>query len=458
MAAESDLLQWVVIWAVTAAFLLARHWRSDAGAGLMFTYVLMFGVLHWIGPAMFLLPWHDSRGALLTAEGLRLATIATLALAAGSEVIAWGSRHTRLAPGVAGVPTPIDSRLVNLYFVTGALLYLVVMPFAASLPSLTAFVSTGSVLVVLGMALHCWNAWITGHRRRFWCWIAVSAAWPFVTVLSEGFLGYGFGFMLMVVTFVASFYRPRWQVVAAGVLLAYAGLSVYVTYMRDRVAIREVVWNQGALLDRATSVAASVQSIELFDFRNPDHLHRVEDRLNQDWLVGAASYYLEGRPTEFAHGATLMAAVAAVIPRALWPDKPVIGGSGDLVATYTGLRFADGTSVGVGQVMEAYVNFGTDGVVVVFFLIGAIIMLIDRWAAYRLSCGDGNGFAVWYLPGLCALQIGGSLSEVTSAAAASFAMAFLLNSFATFKRWVRGSAVEVPGADVAAGAPTEAPL
>lgn len=456
MPAEADLLRWVIIWAITAVFLLVRHWRSNAGAGLMFSYVLMFGVLHWLGPVMFLLPWHDQRGALLTVEGLRLATTAMLALAAGSEVVVWGSRHTRLTAAQRTQPPSIDRRLINLYFLTGAVLYLLVMPLAASIPSLTAFVSTGSVLLVLGIGLHCWNNWITGHRRRFWFWVAVSGVWPFVTVLSEGFLGYGFGFMLMVVAFVASFYRPRWHVVVAAVLLAYGGLSVYVTYMRDRVAIREVVWNDGAFFDRASSVADSIRRIERFDFSNPDHLRRVEDRLNQDWLVGASSYYLESRPTDFARGETLLMALAAVVPRALWPDKPVVGGSGDLVSRYTGLRFAEGTSVGIGQVMEAFVNFGTDGVVVIFFLIGVVIVLVDRWSAYRLSLGDGNGFAVWYLPGLCMLQIGGSLSEVTSAAAASFAMAFLLNRIATFKRWARSGSPAPMAVPVEADVPTEA--
>ncbi len=457
MAAEEDLLYWVVVWAMTAGFLLVRHWRSNTGAGLMFAYVLMFGVLHWVAPVMFLLPWHDQRGTLYTAQGLRLATIAMIALAAGSEVVVWFSRRTRLAEALRAAPVPVDSRLVNLFFATGLVLYVVVMPFANSVASLTAIVSTGSVLVVLGMGLHCWNGWITGNRRRFWLWVALSVTWPFVTVLSEGFLGYGFGFMLMILAFVASFYRPRWRVVVAGALLAYAGLSVYVTYMRDRVAIRDVVWNDGALTERASSVATSVSAIEWFDFSNPRHLRRVEDRLNQNWLVGAASYYLESRPNEFARGATLVAAAAAVVPRAIWPDKPVIGGSGDLVTTYTGLRFADGTSVGVGQVMEAYLNFGTDGVVLVFFLIGMAIVTIDRWAAYRLSQGDGNGFAVWYLPGLCMLQIGGSLSEVTSAAAASFAMAFLLNRFAKFKRWV-GTPAPIEDPETAPGTPTEASL
>jgi hypothetical protein len=258
--------------------------------------------------------------------------------------------------------------------------------------------------------------------------------------------------MVMVMAFVASFYRPRWHVVLAGLLLAYGGLSIYVTYMRDRVAIRQVVWNDGALTERARAVAESLGRVEPFDFTSPEHLARVEDRLNQDWLVGAAYFYLEGRPNEFARGETILAALAAVVPRAIWPDKPVVGGSGDLVSRYTGLRFAEGTSVGAGQVMEAFVNFGADGVVVVFFVIGLAIVTVDRWAAYRLSLGDGNGFAVWYLPGLCLLQIGGSLSEVTSAAAASFGMAFLLNRVAVYKRWVRTGSAAVEAGPAGAGA------
>ena len=55
-----------------------------------------------------------------------------------------------------------------------------------------------------------------------------------MTVFGQGFLGYGFAGMLTVFAFVASFYRPRWRILVLGVLLGYLGLSVYVTYMRDR--------------------------------------------------------------------------------------------------------------------------------------------------------------------------------------------------------------------------------
>jgi hypothetical protein len=107
-----------------------------------------------------------------------------------------------------------------------------------------------------------------------------------------------------------------------------------------------------------------------------------------------------------------------------------VGGSGDLVSTYTGIRFADGTSVGIGQVLEAFVNFGSIGVAVCFLGLGAALTWIDRSAFDRLRSGDANRFLIRYLPGLSLLQVGGSFMEVTSTAAAGFAVALALNRLA----------------------------
>ena len=55
------------------------------------------------------------------------------------------------------------------------------------------------------------------------------------------------------------------------------------------------------------------------------------------------------------------------------------GGGGTIVQDFTGIEFADGTSVGAGQVLEFYVNFGTWGVIGGFLLFG---WLIGQW----ISC------------------------------------------------------------------------
>jgi hypothetical protein len=103
-------------------------------------------------------------------------------------------------------------------------------------------------------------------------------------------------------------------------------------------------------------------------------------------------------------------------------------GSGDLVAIYTGLTFAQDTSVGIGHVMECYVNFAMPGVIVGFILIGAVVVYVDRSARAWLDCGDAGRFAIWYLPGLSLLLVGGSFVEMTSSAAAALVIALAFTS------------------------------
>ncbi len=99
-------------------------------------------------------------------------------------------------------------------------------------------------------------------------------------------------------------------------------------------------------------------------------------------------------------------------------------GSGDLVSRFTGITFAEGTAVGIGQVMELYVNFGSIGVLLGFMVIGGALGFIDQNAAWYRDRGNWSRFVLWFFPGISALQVGGSLVEVTSSAAAASVVAF----------------------------------
>ena len=79
MLFESNLLTTALVGLCATAFVLYRHWRKDAGAGLLLTYLISFGVIHWLAPLLYLLPWYGNARIDPTTQGLRLSAIAMLA-------------------------------------------------------------------------------------------------------------------------------------------------------------------------------------------------------------------------------------------------------------------------------------------------------------------------------------------------------------------------------------------
>jgi hypothetical protein len=252
---------------------------------------------------------------------------------------------------------------------------------------------------------------------------------PFTTVTTQGFLGYGVVALLIVLVFVSTFLRSPVTIALIGIPLMYLGLSVFVSYMRDRGEIRAGIRNGEAFSARVDRLTTTAETFEWFDPSNLDHLQRVDGRLNQNYLVGAAVVRLS-ETGDFARGETLFDALLALIPRAFWPDKPLKAGSGDLVTRFTGIYFnsAD-TSVGIGQSLEFYANFGTIGVLIGFAIMGTLITTVDWQAGQRLANSDLHGFVLWFLPGVALLQVGGQLVEMTACAAASVIVALMVNRY-----------------------------
>lgn len=95
--------------------------------------------------------------------------------------------------------------------------------------------------------------------------------------------------------------------------------------------------------------------------------------------------YLSSRP-DFQWGQTVYSSVvSAVIPRWLWPDKPVYLPGRDFAITFWGMD-ADqtyGTNMAIGMPAESYYNFGWLGVLVFPFLGIFYRFFQERLATYR---------------------------------------------------------------------------
>lgn len=419
---------WVLVWVVTIAGTIALRSRSGGReVGLVWAYMANLWLLHWPGAVIYTLPWYSRIEYSTVYTGFVQAGIGIFGFGLGAAVLAPILVDLLNPPGAHAAYHPPDALLPRTYIAIGVVAYLVIVPLALRTPTISAIATAMTQLVVVGVCLRCWHGW---HARRPWMFysaLALAAIMPFATVLGQGFLGYGAAAVMAVLCFNGSFIRPRWKVALAAVIIAYLGFSTYVTYMRDRGEIRRVVWGGESLTNRFTSVLSTVRETEWFDPYNPIHLQRIDMRLNQNYLVGASVEMLSSGARDHAKGETVLQALVAVIPRALWPSKPVYAGSGDIVSNYTGISFAFGTSVGVGQVMEFYINFGTIGVFVGFLLLGALVGMFDSWAAARLWEGNWMHFGMFFLAGLGFIQAGGSLVEVMSTVGAGMLAAFLVN-------------------------------
>jgi hypothetical protein len=421
------LVTWVSIWVpLLVGFYYVRRVRNIEGTGLLTAYLVSFCGLHWEGGLIRLLPWFRDYSLVRTTYGLEQSTYAVAAFVVGSLVLSL-VLASHLPVRLEGVWYTADPRLPKAYLLIGVVSYVLLSTFLSGLPSMTVVISTGQELYVVGLCLFCWNAIRRKHAGGLLAGLALALMMPLFTIITQGFMGYGAAAALVVFAFVGSFVSRR-KMLAVAVLACYVGLSAYVTYMRDREDIRTLVWGGESLEDRLGKIGETASTFEWFDPYNPAHLARVDGRMNQNFLVGTAVARLSASH-DFARGETLWAALLALVPRVLWPEKPVHAGSGNLVSRYTGIRFGQGTSVGVGQVLEFYVNFGTIGVVLGFLVLGIIITTVDVMARRQLVAGNQRGFALWFVAGMSMLQPGGSLVEISASAAGSLITVAIVNHY-----------------------------
>lgn len=430
MITDNAYLGWLALWLACGGLVLWSQRRDGAGSGLTISYVLQLFTLHWLGASIYALPWYGPAN-VDTQLGLIQSAYGIGGFAVGSAIVLPVLLRRRFTPGASSATgrIAVDPRVVRSWLAVGVITYFGLEPILHDVPTLGAIASAAANLLIVALAIECWNG-LQGRaseHRSFWRWVLLSGTLPIMTIVTKGFLGYGFASMLTVFAFVASFYRPRWKIVAWSLAIGYLALSLYVTYMRDRRDIREVVWSGQAYASRFSAISRTLTQFEFMDIQNVDHLSRIDERLNQNFLLGRSVEYLQTHPDGFANGRTLWEAVLSPIPRLLWPGKPGGAGSGTLVTEFTGIRFTGNTSVGIGHILEWYVNFGALGVFFGMLGLGLVVSWIDNNAAARLREGDPSRFIAWWLPGLSLLQVGGSLVEAVSSAAAGMVIAWTVH-------------------------------
>jgi hypothetical protein len=419
MSLELELVWFVVV----LATVIALSWFVYPSTGLSMGYLISLGFIHFWGGLIHAFSWYHGGEADFTQLGFDQFAWATTGFALGN--CAFAPIINKRLP--AKNPRPSTSGLATVMVILGIILYGFLRVALSNVPSIGALAGCGGSLFIAGICLFGWQALQQRNYFRVGLILFSLSFLPFFTIVSAGFLGYGAAAALVVVAFLSCQLPHR---ILSFIILSvtiYFGFCTFMTYMRDRSDIRDEMWDEDSTFSqRFDRIKKTFTNFERVDFSDQDQLERIEGRLNQNDLVGRSVHMLELGEVNFAEGETFRQAAISIVPRIFWPSKPVTAGSPDVVSYFTGVPFAAGTSVGVGQVMEGYINFGTTGVVTLFVIFGTALGVIDARAARKLRAGDTLAFMVWFVPGIALLQPGGSLVDVGATTAASIVLVQLL--------------------------------
>ena len=326
------MLDLLLLWAIllAALLLLVMGWTRSVGA-LTIAYFLGLSLIHvpgilafvGNGPQMFEEP-ASRLGFEVTLVGMA-AFLVGVALARGVSI-------RPMEPDPATRQQVAKNFLAAGWYVLviGIGAYLFFAPVSSLVPSINAVTTAMATLLVIGLWIQLYGATVTDDKRRLRRTIMILPVLPAVSLVSAGFLGHGVSWIVSILAFLFVISPRRTYFYPIVPVAIFLGLSLFVTYMGQREEIRKIVWNEDAgIAERVSRVSTIVTGFEFLDLNSYKHRSALASRLNQNFLVGAGvKRHIDGM-NELVYGDTVP--WWALIPRALWPDKPSVGGGGDLV-------------------------------------------------------------------------------------------------------------------------------
>jgi hypothetical protein len=435
----SILLLCTLAWLLSTYFLVRYLQRYNfLTVGLPIAFILKYFLLN-CGAFVYILPWYSIKDLYLIHGGHSfkvnelgfvqttyfLVTFTIGCIFGGSWLRS--SLSWLIKPNQRVVAPEFGD--YRLYLYAGLVFYLMNMVLKlVDIPSVSSLLNQGLFLCATGICIGCLDAQILRDKNRyFYLLLFASTVFPALTLIVQGFLSYAAAAIAYVWGFILVRQRLKWRHLLIFIAVFYLILSVFVSYMQVRDSLRPIIWGGGSYSSRIeATVNAFQKSIQLFDISNNRHLELLDTRLNLNMQLGSSIEYLNKNQT-YAGGETLYTALIAPIPRILWPEKPIIAGGSELVTRYTGRKFADGVSIGIGIVMEMYVNFSTIGVIVGGYITGTILRLFDIVASENLFRGRLPQALIWFMPGLSLIQPINTIAFAVGTAATSFVLIKFLN-------------------------------
>jgi len=403
---------------IASLFVLLYLLRRDRlSLGLPVAYLGSLLLIHVPGALAHVFTGDRLQGNEFVSAGIFYTAIGC-ACFVGGVWLAHASTHPVQTPRVA------DRRAFAYFALIGGWVFVYGLSPLNRITSVGAVIETGGAIWMLGTLIGIRAAVHAGDIQRALVWGAALAVYPTLMLLLGGFLSYGAAAVMIVLAVLPIYARTFMRATVGILVVAFLGVTIFVNYFDHRDDIRSNVWGGASMENRIGSVTDMITSIHLIDLGSDKDLTALDDRLNQNMFVGMAAARIQQGQVDFLNGQSITDGIIALIPRAMWSDKPTTAGSGQTVAEMTGLELNQDTSWGVGNVMEFYINFGIPGVVFGFLILGWLIGTLDLRAAAAERRGDFGSTIIFFLPTVAMIDPSGSLVEITGGAAAALVAAF----------------------------------
>ena len=300
--------------------------------------------------------------------------------------------------------------------------------------SIGAVVEKSGFIWVLGVLLGLREALQRGVSSKILFWLSAMFVYPTVTLMAGGFLSFGSTPVFVILAGLVVSTRKTWRVIVGVAVISLLFFNLFLSYFANRSDIREAVWggaSAGTRIERASKIFTG---LEFVDFDNHAQMRALDARLNQNYFVGLAAERLDHGVVAYTKGRSFSDGLIALVPRLIWPDKPVYAGSPGIIMEMTDFAVNDSTSYGVGNVMEFYINFGIPSLIGGFLFLGLLFGWLDRQAALAEQTGNLGLMIVCFLPAIAMNHPIGSIVELTASGASAYLAAlgwqWLWNSWA----------------------------
>jgi hypothetical protein len=229
---------------------------------------------------------------------------------------------------------------------------------------------------------------VSGYRFRWLILICVLFS-SYLNSAEQGMFGELFFWGCFIATFIL-LRLPKSHTLK--ISLFVGGALVLLTLQGVKAEYREALkeGRDTSLVSLLSETFWSLGSV----YENNDFRHVALARLNQGWIISKTMQYV---PTvePFANGETIKEAVySSLVPRFLDKNKTTAGGRENFLR-YTGLYIMTDTTMCLGLLGEAYVNYGTNGGIILMLILG---ILFNRIFAFFIGLGKRNSYFLLCLP------------------------------------------------------------